>query len=173
MLKLLDGTLFYFDNKQFDSSRLTVVGVGAFTGITNGYDYKKLTAEDFMKYGIMRELIGRFSKTIAMNPLEKKDIIKILKDSDFSPLNAYQKLFEMLQVKFEFNDDFIEYIADLAIAKKSGARSLKTVFDDCIGSVLFRIFAGEYSGISLIKPDIENEKTYILTKTNQKKFKSK
>lgn len=130
LLKLLDGTLFYFDNNQFDSSRLTVVG--AFIGITNGDDYKKLTTEDFMKYGIMRELIGRFSKTIAMNPLEKEDIIKILKDSDFSPLNAYQKLFEMLQVKFEFNDDFIEYIADLAIAKKSGTRSLKTVFDDCI-----------------------------------------
>lgn len=169
LLKLLDGTLFYFDNKQFDSSRLTIVGVGAFTGITNGDDYKQLTTEDFMKYGIMRELIGRFSKTIAMNPLEKEDIIKILKNSDFSPLNTYKKLFEMLQVQFEFTDDFIEYIADLAIAKKSGARSLKTVFDDCISSALFRIFAGEYSGISLVKPDVENEKPYVLTKTKEKK----
>ena len=175
LLKLLDGTLFYFDNKQFDSSKLTVVGVGAFTGITNGDDYKQLTTEDFMGYGIMRELIGRFSKTIAMNPLEKEDIIKILKSSDFSPLNTYKKLFEMLQIQFEFNDDFIEYIADLAIAKKSGARSLKTVFDDCISSALFRIFAGEYSGISLVKPDGENEKPYILTKTKEKKglFKRK
>lgn len=175
LLKLLDGTLFYFDNKQFDSSRLTIVGVGAFTGITNGDDYKQLTTEDFMKYGIMRELIGRFSKTIAMNPLEKEDIIKILKNSDFSPLNTYKKLFEMLQVQFEFTDDFIEYIADLAIAKKSGARSLKTVFDDCISSALFRIFAGEYSGISLVKPDVENEKPYVLTKTKEKKglFKRK
>ena len=168
LLKLLDGTLFYFDNKQFDSSRLTIVGVGAFTGITNGDDYKQLTTEDFMKYGIMRELIGRFSKTIAMNPLDKEDIIKILKNSDFSPLNTYKKLFEMLQVQFEFNDDFIEYIAELAIAKKSGARSLKTVFDDCISSALFRIFAGEYSGISLVKPNVENEKPYVLTKTKEK-----
>lgn len=175
LLKLLDGTLFYFDNKRFDSSRLTIVGVGAFTGITNGDDYKQLTTEDFMNYGIMRELIGRFSKTIAMNPLEKEDIIKILKNSDFSPLNTYTKLFEMLQVQFEFTDDFIEYIADLAIAKKSGARSLKTVFDDCISSALFRIFAGEYSGISLVKPNIENERPYVLTKTKEKKglFKRK
>ncbi|MEI3530250.1 MAG: AAA family ATPase [Bacilli bacterium] len=175
LLKLLDGTLFYFDNRRFDSSRLTIVCVGAFTGITNGDDYKKLTAEDFMKYGIMRELMGRFSKTIAMNPLEKEDIVKILKNSDFSPLNTYKKLFEMLQVQFEFNDDFVEYIADLAIAKKSGARSLKTVFDDCISSALFRIFAGEYSGISLVKPDEENGKTYVLTKAKNKKglFKRK
>jgi len=175
LLKLLDGTIFYFDNKQFDSSRLTVVGLGAFTGITEGDDYKHLTTEDFMNYGIMRELIGRFSKTIAMNPLKKEDIIKILKESDFSPLNTYKKLFEMLQVQYEFNDEFIEYIAELAIAKKSGARSLKTVFDDCISSALFRIFAGEYTGISLIKPNEENEKPYVLTKTLEKKglFKRK
>ena len=175
LLKLLDGTLFYFNNKQFNSSRLTVVLVGAFTGITNGDDYKQLNIDDFMKYGIMRELIGRVSKTIPMNPLGKEDIIKILKISDFSPLNTYKKLFEMLQVQFEYSDDFIEYIADLAITKKSGARSLKTVFDDCISSALFRIFAGEYSGISLIKPNFENEKPYVLTKTKEKKglFKRK
>lgn len=169
LLKLLDGTLFYFDNKQFDSSRLTVVCVGAFTGISDDDNYKHLSTEDFINYGIMRELIGRLSKTIAMNQLEKKDIIEILKNSDFSPLNTYKKLFEMLNVQFNFSDDFIEYIADLAIAKKSGARSLKTVFDDCISSALFRIFAGEYSKISLIKPHNENEKPYVLNRTKNSK----
>lgn len=169
LLKLLDGTLFYFEDKKFDTSKLTVVGLGAFTGITEGDDYKQLTADDFMKYGIMRELIGRFSKTIAMNPLSKEDIIKILKESDFSPLNTYKKLFDMLEVNFDFSDEFIEYIAELAIAKQSGARSLKTVFDDCISSALFRIFAGEYSNISLVKPDDENNKPYVLTKTKEKK----
>ena len=164
LLKLLDGTLFYFDNKPFDSSRLTIVCLGAFTGITNGDNYKNLTTEDFMNYGIMRELIGRFSKTITMNQLEKEDMIKILKNSEFSPLNTYKKLFEILQVQFQFTDEFIEYIADLTMTKKSGARGLKNVFDDCISSALFRIFAGEYSSISLIKPNTENEKPYVLTK---------
>ncbi len=176
LLKLLDGTLFYFDDKKFDTSKLTVVGLGAFTGITESDDYKQLTVDDFMKYGIMRELIGRFSKTIAMNPLLKEDIIKILKESDFSPLNTYKKLFDMLEVNFDFTDEFIEYIAELAIAKQSGARSLKTVFDDCISSALFRIFAGEYSSISLVKHDDDNNKPYVLTKTKEKKhgfFKGK
>ena len=162
LLKLLDGSLFYFDDKKFDTSKLTIVGLGAFTGITDNDDYKNLTTDDFMKYGIMRELIGRFSKTIPMNSLRKEDIIKILKESDFSPLSTYKKLFEMLDVNFEFNDEFIEYIAELAIAKQSGARSLKTVFDDCISSALFRIFAGEYSSISLIKPDETSDKPYVL-----------
>lgn len=164
LLKLLDGTLFYFNNKQFDSSRLTIVGIGAFTEITKEGKYKKLTTDDFVNYGIMRELIGRFSKTIAMNQLIKEDIIKILKKSDFSPLNTYKKLFETLQIQFDFNDEFIEYIAELALAKKSGARGLKTVFDDCLSSALFKIFAGEYSKISLIKPNSVNEKPYVLNK---------
>lgn len=167
LLKLLDGALFYFDNKKFDTSRLTVVGIGAFTGITDGDDYKKLTIEDFIQYGIMRELIGRFSKTIAMNSLEKNDIIKILRDSDFSPLNTYKKLFEILQVEFEFDDDFIEYIAEIAITKNSGARSLKTVFDDCVSSALFRIFTGEYSRISLTRPISVEEKPYVLTRVKK------
>lgn len=164
LLKLLDGTLFYFNDKQFDTSKLTIVALGAFTGITNDDNYAKITTDDFIKYGIMRELIGRFSKTIAMNPLTKKDIIEILKKSDFSPLNTYKQLFKLLNVDFEFNNEFIEYIAELAIAKQSGARSLKTVFDDCISSALFKIFAGEYSHISLIKPTDENNKPYVLTK---------
>ncbi len=176
LLKLLDGSLFYFDNKKFDTSKLTVIGLGAFTGITKDDNYEKLNTDDFMKYGIMRELIGRFSKTIPMNPLSKDDIIKILKESDFSPLNTYKSLFEMLNVTFDYTDDFIEYIADIAIKKQSGARSLKTVFDDAISSALFRIFAGEYTHISLIKPDDENKNPYILTKEKEKKhglFKKK
>ena len=111
----------------------------------------------------MRELIGRLSKTIAMNQLKKEDIIEILKNSDFSPLNTYKILFEMLNVQFDFNNDFIEYIADLAIAKKSGARSLKTVFDDIISSAMFKIFDGDYSSIHLINPN-ESESPYVLTK---------
>ena len=80
----------------------------------------------------------------------------------------------MLNIDFEYNDDFIDYIAELAINKQSGARSLKTVFDDCISSALFRIFAGEYSGISLIRPKDENEKAYVLTrKSDDKKQKRK
>ncbi len=114
----------------------------------------------------MLELIGRFSKIIPMNPLSKKGIIKILKESDFSRL--YKKLFGILNVNFDFNDEFIEYIADLAILKQSGARSLKTVFDDCISSALFRIFAGEYSSISLVKPSEKNNKPYVLKKQKKK-----
>lgn len=166
LLKLLDGTLFYFDDKKFDTSKLTVVALGAFTGIKNDDDYTNLTNDDFIKYGMMRELMGRFSKIIKMNTLTEEDIIKILKESDFSPLNTYKVLFEKLGIEYSYSEDFIKYIAEIAVTKQSGARSLKMVFDDAVSGALFKIFAGEYTSISLKRPNGENDKPYTLTNKN-------
>ena len=163
LLKLLDGSTFYFRNIKFDTSKLSVVALGAFTGIAVSDDYSNISSTDFVKYGIMRELMGRFSKLVAMNPLSKEDIKKILTESDFSPLNTYRLLFKSMNIEFSYDEDFIDYIAEKAIALNSGARSLKTVFDDTISSAMFRIFAGEYSSINLTRPT-NDEKPYVLTK---------
>ena len=163
LLKLLDGSTFYFEDKKFDTSRLSIVALGAFTEIVDNDDYSNVSSTDFVKYGIMRELMGRFSKLVAMNSLSKEDIKKILTESDFSPLNTYRLLFESMNIEFSYDNDFIDYVADKAFALNSGARSLKTIVDDTISSAMFRIFAGEYSAIKLTGPTNE-KKTYVLTK---------
>lgn len=174
LLKLLDGTTYYLGDKQFDTSKLTIVALGAFTDMnTKNNDYHEPVTEDFVEFGIMSELIARFSKTIFMKPLNKSDFIDIFKQSNFSPLNTYKELFAMLNVEFEYTEEFIEYIAELAISKQSGARSLKIVFDECISSALFRIFAGEYTKISLIKPESPENPPYILTKKEKAAEKPK
>lgn len=139
LLKLLDGSTFYFGDKKFDTSRLSVVALGAFTGIVDNDDYSNVSSTDFVNYGITRELMGRFSKLVNMNSLSKEDIKKILTESDFSPLNTYRLLFESMNIEFSYDEDFIDYIAEKAVALNSGARSLKTVFDDLISSAMFRI----------------------------------
>lgn len=164
LLKLLDGTLFYFDNKKFDTSKLTIVALGAFTGITDGDDYSNVKEDDFIKYGVMRELMARFPKHVAMSPLSKDDLIRILIESNFSPLNTYRLLFEYLNMSYSYSDDYVEYIADRAIETQSGARSLKNIVDEEIGSAMFRVFAGEYSSIRLVKPEKESGRSYILKK---------
>lgn len=164
MLKLLDGSTFYFNDKEFDTSKLSIVALGAFTGIVNGDDYSSVSPTDFVNYGIMRELMGRFSKLIAINPLSKEDIKKILIESDFSPLNTYKLLFDSINISFSYEDNFVDYIAEKAVILNSGARSLKTVVDDAISSAMFRIFAGGYSRILLTKPITNEERPYVLTK---------
>ncbi len=163
LLKLLDGSTFYFGDKKFNTSRLSVVALGAFTGIVDNDDYSNVSLNDFVNYGIMRELIGRFSKLVAMNSLSKEDIKKILKESNFSPLNTYKLLFESMNIKFSYDEDFVDYIAEKAFVLNSGARSLKTIFDDTINSAMFKIFTGEYSEISLTGPTNE-QRSYLLTK---------
>lgn len=163
LLKLLDGTEYYFNGLTFNTSKLSVVALGAFTGITKNDDYTNITTKDFVNYGIMRELMGRFSKLVAMNNLTKEDIKKILIESNFSPINTYKHLFESMNIGFTYEEDFIDYVAEKAVALNSGARSLKTVFDDVISSAMFRIFAGDYSSIHLTRPNNE-EKPYVLTK---------
>lgn len=68
-----------------------------------------------------------------------------------------------MNIEFTYDEGFIDYIAEKAIALNSGARSLKTVFDDTISSAMFRIFAEEYSAINLTRPTDEKG-AYILTK---------
>lgn len=169
LLKLLEGSELYFDEKKFDTSKLTIVALGAFTDITNESNYNNLTSKDFIEYGVMRELLGRFSKNIAMNPLGKEDIIKILLESNFSPINTYKELFELMKVEFTYDEDFVSWIADKAMILDSGARCLKTIFDDCLSGAMFRIFAGEYSKINLIRPKNEGDSPYLLTKNKKRK----
>ena len=57
--------------------------------------------------------------------------------------------------------------------EQSGARSLKTIFDEAISSALFKIFAGEYTGIELIKTDGEIANPYILSKDKKGHEKKK
>lgn len=162
--KLLDGSSFYFNDIEFDTTKLTIVCIGTFEKIANKKNYNLLTDKDFIEYGISPELISKFSKIIAMNSLSKEDIINIIKNSNLSPLSAYKQFFEIQGIDFNYSEDFIDYIADLVITKNFGAGGIKSVLDSCISSALFEIFTGEFSGINLIKPKNTDEKPYILTK---------
>ena len=163
LLKLLDGSTFYFKDRKFDTSKLSVVALGAFDKIAKDDEYKNITTTNFVEYGIMRELMGRFSKLIAMNALTKEDLKSILINSNFSPINTYKELFDTMNIKFSYDDSFIDHVAEKAVNLNSGARSLKTIVDNEIGGAMFRIFAGEYKEISLSSPT-EKNRVYTLKK---------
>lgn len=167
LLKLMDGSKLYFEGQQFDSSRLTIICIGAFTDIINGDNYQNITNEDFIKYGIMRELMGRLQKRVVMNALSKENIKQILVESDFSPLKTYEKFFGLLGIEYSYNNDFVDYVAEKAVKLNTGARDLKTIVDNEVSSALFKIFAGEYAGISLVAPENEKEDPYILRKAKK------
>lgn len=158
LLKLLDGSVFFLkDNMKFDTSRLTIIALGAFTGISETYE--DLTKGKLVNYGLMSELVGRFSKIVTMNIFNKEDYKKIFLESDFSPLCTYKQLFDAMNISFECTDEFVDWLIDeaykeeTAATEKTGARCIKTKFDDVISGAMFKIFAGEYSKVTMVKPD--------------------
>ena len=146
---------------DFNTSKLTVVALGAFSGIKKNDDYNDVSTRDFTDYGIMREVMGRFSKLVQMNAFKREDYRKILLESKLSPINTYTKLFDEMGIKFSYDDNLIDYIIDEAIALDCGARSLKTVFDGIISDYLFDVFAKDKKEIHI---SIPKGKSYVAKK---------
>ena len=170
LLKLLDGGTITFREDSYDgnlidfnTSKLTIVALGAFSSIKKNDDYSDISTKDFIDQGIMREVMGRFSKLVPMNHFSKDDYKRILLESNLSPINTYQKLFGEMGIKFSYDDKLIDYIIAEAEALECGARSLKTVFDGIISDELFDVFAGEKKEIHLTVPK-DQSKSYVARK---------
>ena len=163
LLKLFDGTTFYIDNKKFDTSKVSIVALGTFDNMIKEDKYPNFTMEDFAEYGIIKELMINFSKRVAMNQLTKEDIKRILIESDYSPINTYKIMFDKMKINFSYDDEFIDYIATIAINQRNGAKSLKNIFDELINDAMLKIVLNDYSKIELVKPN-DDENPYILTK---------
>ena len=177
LLKVLDGGTITCENKDigdsfdFDTSNLTVVALGAFDGIKQNDDYSDVSGKDFIDYGIMREVMGRFSKFVTMNHFTKDDYKAILLQSESSPLNTYKKMFKGMGINFTYDDNLIDYVVDEAEALDSGARGLKTVFDGIISDSLFDIFASGEKEIHLNLPT-NDSKSYLAKKKAAEKRKT-
>ncbi len=170
LLKILDGGTITFREDNYDgtlidfnTSKLTVVALGAFSSIKKNDDYSDISTKDFIDQGIMREVMGRFSKLVPMNHFSKDDYKRILLESNLSPIITYQKLFEEMGIKFSYDDELIDYIVAEAEALECGARSLKTVFDGIISDELFDVFAGNKKEIHLTVPK-DQSKSYVARK---------
>ena len=175
LLKILEGNIMnvnIIDGKlasviPFDTSKLTVIGLGAFAGIIKqekkialGFnsvssndkedvDYSKITSKDFVDYGMLPELMGRFTSRVYMHTLKKEDLRNILLFSNESPLILYKEYFKNLNIEFSYDDDFIDEVADGAYNLDLGARGLKVVLDDIISPYLFEVYAGNIKKIHL------------------------
>ncbi len=84
------------------------------------------------KYGMIPELLGRIPVIAKFEELDKKELIKILKESEDSPIEAYKKDFLSYGINAEFQEDAYETIAELAYERGMGARGLKSVIEESL-----------------------------------------
>ena len=105
---------------------------------------KMLEPEDLIKYGLIPEFIGRMPIIATLNDLDETSLVKILKEPKNSLIKQYQRLFEFENVQLEFKDEAVSEIAKKAIAKKTGARGLRSILENILLKTMFEL------------PDMEN-----------------
>ncbi len=100
---------------------------------------KDALPQDFVKFGMIPEFVGRVPVTVSLEALEKEDLIRILKEPKNSLLKQYQKLFELDGVELEFEEDALEAVADLSLSRKTGARGLRAIMENVMMDLMYRI----------------------------------
>ena len=148
------------DALQVDTTNILFICGGAFDGLEDiikkkeganilGFNQDKKTknkqdkiiskveTDDLVKYGLIPELIGRLHMIATLNEITEDDMVHILTEPKNALIKQYIKLFEMDEVKLEFEKDALKELAKLAIARKTGARGLRSILEDIMLDIMF------------------------------------
>ena len=98
-----------------------------------------LEPEDLIKFGLIPEFVGRLPVVATLEDLDEGALIQILTEPKNALVKQYQKLFEMDDVALEFRDDALKAIARKAIARKTGARGLRSIMESILMDPMFDI----------------------------------
>ncbi len=107
--------------------------------INVGEVFDKVLPKDFVKYGLIPEFIGRVPVTAALDELDRDALVRILTEPKNSLVKQYKKLFELDGVGLRFEDDALEAIADKALERKTGARGLRSIIEEIMMDVMYRV----------------------------------
>ncbi|MGQ9470859.1 MAG: ATP-dependent Clp protease ATP-binding subunit ClpX [Candidatus Aminicenantales bacterium] len=99
--------------------------------------YQELIPQDLIKYGLIPELVGRFPVVATFADLSEEDLVAILTKPKNAIVKQFQTLFEMDGVELEFTADALAAIAHKSMARKLGARGLRTIIEDLMLELMF------------------------------------
>lgn len=100
---------------------------------------QKIEPRDLMRYGLIPELIGRLPSIVTLDTLDEAALVRILKEPKNALIKQYQTLLAMDGVALEFSDNALKKVAEIAVARKTGARGLRGVLERAMTNIMFRI----------------------------------
>lgn len=125
--------------------------------------------EDLIKYGLIPEFVGRLPVVATLHELDTKALVKILEEPKNSLVKQYTKLFSMEDVELEFRPDALHAIASKGIARKTGARSLRSILEAVLLDTMYRIPSEEnVSKVVIDESVIKGESDPIMIYENKK-----
>ena len=105
--------------------------------------FRQVLPEDFVKFGIIPELIGRLPINVALDLLEEEALEKILVEPKNAITKQYKKLLELDGVKLRFDDEAIKAVAKLSFERKTGARGLRAIMENIMMDTMFTVPSDE------------------------------
>jgi ATP-dependent Clp protease ATP-binding subunit ClpX len=100
-------------------------------------EIKNVEPEDLIKFGLIPEFIGRLPVIATLEELDEKALIRILTEPKNALTRQYEKLFSMEGVVLEFRESALSAIAKKALARKTGARGLRSIIEQALLETMF------------------------------------
>ena len=113
----------------------------------------KVETEDIRSYGLIPEFIGRLPIVFALQQMDEKLLVKVLKEPKNAIVKQYKKLFAMDGVKLDFDEDALLEIAHRAVEKKTGARALRSILEETMLDIMYQIPKDDMIGHVTITQD--------------------
>jgi ATP-dependent Clp protease ATP-binding subunit ClpX len=98
---------------------------------------REIEPEDLLKFGLIPEFVGRLPVIATLEDLDETALIEILTAPKNALVKQYQKLFDMEQVELSFTEDALSAIARKAVARKTGARGLRSILEAILLDSMF------------------------------------
>lgn len=107
--------------------------------------------EDFVKFGMIPEFMGRVPVIASLEELGVEDLVRVMTEPEDSIEREYQAIFSLDGVELEFNSDARIAIAKLSIAKKTGARGLRNIIENLLLELQFNLPELAKEGLSKVR----------------------
>ena len=124
--------------------------------------FKQVEPEDLVRFGLIPELIGRLPVVTPLQELDEHALIQILTEPKNAIIKQYQALFQMENVELEFTQEALVAIAKKAIARKTGARGLRSIVENLLLDTMYDLPTLNVKKVIVSKECVErNEKPMI------------
>ncbi len=126
--------------KRMDSASIGFnADVKAKSEMNVGEAFKHALPQDFVKFGLIPEFIGRVPITVSLDNLDRDALVRILQEPKNSLIKQYTKLLELDGVGLTFEKEAIEAIADKALERKTGARGLRAIMENVMLDLMYTV----------------------------------
>ncbi len=111
--------------------------------------YKDANEDDYIRFGLIPELVGRAPIKTYVNALSKNDLVRIMTQTEDSILNQYKLEFKLFGIDLNFTADAIEEVAERAEKKKTGARALVSEWETVLTDFQYELPGTNFSSVTI------------------------